>query len=142
MNPLSNGCGEGDAEKTYSFQIAFPTPALPGQVQRVACLHRPLSSHGRTPPAIQILTIFYSHTHTLSTGRCQRETTSLPPGEKTEVVQKAIQQFAGPFHVGELQKKCPEVSLDMIRNVLKTSDLIDAIDFVDAVFCWRIAVVA
>ena len=51
------------------------------------------------------------------------ETTSLPPGEKTEVVQKAVESFAGPFHVTELQKKCPEVSLDMIRKILQSMRL-------------------
>jgi hypothetical protein len=47
------------------------------------------------------------------------ENTDLPLGEKTETVRAAISSFAGPFHVTELQKKCPEVSLDMIRKVLK-----------------------
>ena len=47
------------------------------------------------------------------------ENTVLPPGEKTEAVQRAVASFAGPFHVAELQKRCPEVSLDMIRKVLK-----------------------
>jgi Fic family protein len=45
--------------------------------------------------------------------------TSLPLGEKTEVVRQAIASFAGEFHVNELHKRCPEVSLDMIRKVLK-----------------------
>jgi hypothetical protein len=40
-------------------------------------------------------------------------------GEKTEVVRWAVASFPGEFHVTELQKKCPEVSLDMIRKVLK-----------------------
>jgi len=47
------------------------------------------------------------------------ENTSLPLGEKTEVVRQAVAGFAGEFHVIELHKKCPEVSLDMIRKVLK-----------------------
>ncbi len=47
------------------------------------------------------------------------EKTSLPLGEKTEVVRQAIVGFTGSFHVTELHKKCPEVSLDMIRKVLK-----------------------
>lgn len=29
-----------------------------------------------------------------------------------------------PFHVGELQKRCPEVSLDMIRKVHKDMQLV------------------
>lgn len=47
------------------------------------------------------------------------ENTTLPLGEKTEVVQRAVLGFTEAFHVNELQKKCPEVSLDMIRKVLK-----------------------
>lgn len=47
------------------------------------------------------------------------EDTNLPPGEKTETVKRAIATFTAPFHITELQKKCPEVSLDMIRKVLK-----------------------
>jgi len=47
------------------------------------------------------------------------ESISLPLGEKTEVVQQAVAGFVGAFHITELQKKCPEVSLDMIRKVLK-----------------------
>jgi len=51
------------------------------------------------------------------------ENTSLPPGEKTEVVQRAIASLEGEFHVTELQKRCPEVSLDMVRKVLKDMSL-------------------
>ena len=47
------------------------------------------------------------------------ESTGLPPGEKTEAVRQAIASFGMPFHITALQKKCPEVSLDMIRKVLK-----------------------
>ncbi len=47
------------------------------------------------------------------------EDTSLPVGDKTAVVHQAIASFAGEFHVTELQKRCPEVSLDMIRKILK-----------------------
>lgn len=47
------------------------------------------------------------------------EHTSLPHGAKTEVVRQAVQGFAGPFHITELHKQCPEVSLDMLRKVLK-----------------------
>jgi len=51
------------------------------------------------------------------------ENTSLPVGEKTEVVRQAVASFTGEFHVTELQKRCPEVSLDMIRKVLKDMSL-------------------
>ena len=47
------------------------------------------------------------------------ENTSLPLGEKTEAVRQAVASFVGEFHVNELHKRCPEVSLDMIRKVLK-----------------------
>lgn len=47
------------------------------------------------------------------------ENTSLPPGEKTETVRLAVSRFLNAFHITELHKQCPEVSLDMIRKVLK-----------------------
>jgi Fic family protein len=47
------------------------------------------------------------------------ENTSLPVGEKTEAVHRAVASFTGAFHVTELHKRCPEVSLDMVRKVLK-----------------------
>jgi Fic family protein len=40
-------------------------------------------------------------------------------GDKTETVLDAIALFSAPFHVTELQRRCPGVSLDMIRKVLK-----------------------
>ena len=40
-------------------------------------------------------------------------------GDKTEIVHQAIADFSVPFHITELQRQCPEVSLDMIRKVLK-----------------------
>jgi Fic family protein len=40
-------------------------------------------------------------------------------GDKTETVHQAVAAFSAPFHVTELQKRCPDVSLDMIRKVLK-----------------------
>jgi hypothetical protein len=51
------------------------------------------------------------------------ESTSLPLGEKTDVVRQAVASFVGEFHVTELHKRCPEVSLDMIRKVLKDMTL-------------------
>ena len=47
------------------------------------------------------------------------ENFSLPQGEKTKSVQRALNDFFDPFHISELQMKCPEVSLDMIRKILK-----------------------
>ena len=43
--------------------------------------------------------------------------TDLPRGEKTEAVQRAVLRLKG-FHITELSKACPEVSVDMIRKVL------------------------
>jgi Fic family protein len=47
------------------------------------------------------------------------ENTALPLGEKTEAVRLAVSRFPEAFHIIELHKQCPEVSLDMIRKVLK-----------------------
>ena len=41
----------------------------------------------------------------------------MPKGEKTEVVQSAVLRLKR-FHITELSKACPEVSVDMIRKVL------------------------
>jgi len=42
-----------------------------------------------------------------------------PKGEKTSLVLHAIDSALGPFSVAELQNRCPNVSVDMIRRVLK-----------------------
>jgi Fic family protein len=42
-----------------------------------------------------------------------------PKGEKTRLVLHAIDITLGPFSVAELQNKCPNVGVDMIRRVLK-----------------------
>jgi len=42
-----------------------------------------------------------------------------PRGEKTALVIHTIDKSLGPFRVAELQNKCPNVSVDMIRRVLK-----------------------
>ncbi|HOP47349.1 MAG TPA: Fic family protein [Desulfobacteraceae bacterium] len=42
-----------------------------------------------------------------------------PRGEKTYLVLRAIDKAPGPFHIAELRDQCPNVSLDMIRRVLK-----------------------
>ncbi len=44
---------------------------------------------------------------------------SSPKGEKTSLVLHAIDSTLGPFSVAELKSKCPNVSVDMIRRVLK-----------------------
>ena len=42
-----------------------------------------------------------------------------PRGEKTGLVLQAIDRTSGPFSIAELQNACPNVSVDMIRRVLK-----------------------
>ena len=42
-----------------------------------------------------------------------------PKGEKTSLVLQAIDRSCGPFRVAELRNRCPNVSVDMIRRVLK-----------------------
>jgi len=42
-----------------------------------------------------------------------------PRGEKTNLVLQAIEGSPGIFSVAELQNKCPNVSVDMIRRILK-----------------------
>jgi Fic family protein len=48
------------------------------------------------------------------------EDTTLPKGEKTDAVRQAVLGFAEAFHINEICKRCPEVSLDLVRKVLKT----------------------
>lgn len=43
-----------------------------------------------------------------------------PRGSKTEMVQHAVLSFVGEFSVANIEKKCPAVSRDMIRTVLKS----------------------
>lgn len=42
-----------------------------------------------------------------------------PKGEKTALVLHAVDRTPGPFRIAELQNECPNVSVDMIRRVLK-----------------------
>ena len=42
-----------------------------------------------------------------------------PRGEKTALVIHAVDKALGPFRVAEIQNECPNVSVDMIRRVLK-----------------------
>jgi hypothetical protein len=44
---------------------------------------------------------------------------SATKGEKTAAILKAIEQFSGPFSVGDVQNACPGVSVDMVRYILK-----------------------
>lgn len=43
-----------------------------------------------------------------------------PRGAKTELVTDAIRRQGGSFRIADLQRECPGVSLDLIRQVLKT----------------------
>lgn len=44
---------------------------------------------------------------------------SSPKGAKTELIESAIVEMTAPFTLSELESKCPGVSRDMIRKVLK-----------------------
>lgn len=46
------------------------------------------------------------------------ENATVPKGEKTETIRRAILSFPDAFHITELQKKCPETSIDLIRKIL------------------------
>ena len=46
------------------------------------------------------------------------EETAMPKGGKTETILRAINNFPSEFHITEIQKKCPESSIDLIRKVL------------------------
>lgn len=52
------------------------------------------------------------------------EEVQIPRGEKTEIIRQSVLRFKAPFHINELQKQCPGISIDMIRKVLK--DMSDA----------------
>jgi len=45
--------------------------------------------------------------------------TKAPRGAKTDQVNAAIEQFAGEFSVAQLELRCPGVSRDMVRRVLR-----------------------
>ena len=45
--------------------------------------------------------------------------TGSPKGAKTEIVTAAIRRSAGTFRVSDIQRECPGVSVDLIRQVLK-----------------------
>jgi Fic family protein len=51
-----------------------------------------------------------------------------PKGEKTSLVLHAIDSAVVPFSVAEIQNKCPNVSLDMVRRVLKNLRARDQIE--------------
>ena len=46
--------------------------------------------------------------------------TASPRGAKTALVTNVIGRTAGPFRVADIQKECPGVSVDLIRQVLKS----------------------
>jgi len=42
-----------------------------------------------------------------------------PKGKKTGLILHAIEKAIGEFSVSDIQNQCPDVSMDMIRRVLK-----------------------
>lgn len=42
-----------------------------------------------------------------------------PKGTKTELIHLAVNAFTRPFTLAELERKCPQVSRDMVRKVLR-----------------------
>lgn len=42
-----------------------------------------------------------------------------PKGAKTEMITTAIEKTIVPFRIADIQRECPGVSVDMIRNILK-----------------------
>lgn len=48
------------------------------------------------------------------------ERTASPKGAKTELVLGAIGRAAGPFRIADLQRECPGVGIDLIRQTLKS----------------------
>jgi Fic family protein len=45
--------------------------------------------------------------------------TPSPKGAKTELITAVISRFAGSFRVSDIQRQCPGVSVDLVRQVLK-----------------------
>lgn len=83
---------------------------------------------GRHDPWPYINFLLYSLKALYQEFESRYENTVLPVGEKTETVRRAIMAFDTPFHITDLQKRCPEVSLDMIRKILKDMRLQKEID--------------
>ncbi len=44
---------------------------------------------------------------------------SAPRGEKTALIVHAINQTTAPFRVADIHRQCPDVSIDMVRRILK-----------------------
>ena len=42
-----------------------------------------------------------------------------PKGAKTEIIRSAIEKTIRPFRIADIQKECPGVSIDLIRQILK-----------------------
>lgn len=54
--------------------------------------------------------------------------TRAPRGAKTDQVISAIEQFAGECAVAPLELRCPRVSRDMVRRVLRNQQAADRIE--------------
>ncbi|MEI6809602.1 MAG: Fic family protein [bacterium] len=74
---------------------------------------------GKHDPWPYINYLLYTLKNVYQEFEARYENTSVPLGEKTGVVRQAVASFVSAFHVTELHRKCPGVSLDMIRKVLK-----------------------
>lgn len=75
---------------------------------------------GKHDPWPYINYLLYSLKELYGEFESRYDKTSLERGGKTGAVLTALNRFDTPFHVQELSKQCPEVSLDMVRKVLKT----------------------
>ena len=42
-----------------------------------------------------------------------------PKGAKTELIKSAIEKTIGQFRIADIQRECPSVSVDIIRQILK-----------------------
>ena len=60
--------------------------------------------------------------------RLARVGVAAPRGEKTHLVSRTIRQAQGTFRVADLQRKCPGVSLDLIRATLKKLRAADRVE--------------
>lgn len=54
--------------------------------------------------------------------------TKVPRGVKTDQVQAAIQQFTAEFTLSQLELRCPGVSRDMVRRVLREQQAVGKVE--------------
>jgi Fic family protein len=51
-----------------------------------------------------------------------------PRGTKTEFIRQAVDSFTGRFALAELERKCPQISRDMVRKVLREMQRKDLVE--------------